>query len=67
MAAGEPSDRSVDGFERRRRWSTDEKLAMVQESFEPDGTVSMVARQQDVNPNQLFTDASFTRTAACRL
>jgi transposase-like protein len=26
----------------------------VQESFEPDRTVSMVARQHDVNPNQLF-------------
>jgi transposase len=42
------------GPERRRRWSTDEKLAMVRESFEPGKTVSMVARQHGVNPNQLF-------------
>lgn len=42
------------GPERRRRWSTDEKLAMVGESLEPGKTVSMVARQHGVNPNQLF-------------
>jgi transposase len=42
------------GPERRRRWSTDEKLTMVRESFEPGKTVSMVARQHGVNPNQLF-------------
>ena len=39
---------------RRRRWSAEEKLAMVRESFEPGKTVSMVARQHGVNPNQLF-------------
>jgi transposase len=42
------------GPERQRRWSTDEKLAMVRESFEAGKTVSMVARQHGVNPNQLF-------------
>ncbi|WP_086004916.1 IS3 family transposase [Ralstonia solanacearum] len=42
------------GPERRRRWSVDEKLAMVRESFEPGKTVSMVARQHGVNPNQVF-------------
>lgn len=42
------------GLERRRRWSSDEKLAMVRESFEPGKSVSMVARQHGVNPNQLF-------------
>jgi transposase len=42
------------GPERRRRWSTDEKLGMVRESFEPGKTVSTVARQHGVNPNQLF-------------
>ena len=42
------------GPERRRRWSPDEKLAMVRESCEPGKTVSMVARQHGVNPNQLF-------------
>jgi transposase len=42
------------GPERRRRWSSDEKLAMVRESLEPGKSVSMVARQHSVNPNQLF-------------
>jgi transposase len=44
----------LSGPERRRRWSADEKLATVRESFEPGKTVSMVARQHGVNPNQLF-------------
>lgn len=30
--------------ERRRRWSVEQKLAMVRESNEPGQTVSMVAR-----------------------
>jgi transposase len=42
------------GPERRRRWTPDEKLSMVRESCEPGKTVSMVARQHGVNPNQLF-------------
>jgi transposase len=42
------------GSERRRRWSADEKLAMVRETFEPGKTVSMVARLHGINPNQLF-------------
>lgn len=40
--------------ERRRRWSVEQKLAMVRESNEPGQTVSMVARHHGVNPNQLF-------------
>ena len=42
------------GPERRRRWSANEKLAMVRETFEPGKTVSMVARLHGINPNQLF-------------
>ncbi|WP_424948675.1 IS3 family transposase [Chromobacterium haemolyticum] len=42
------------GLERRRRWSVEEKLAMVRESFEPGQTVSLVARHHGINPNQLF-------------
>lgn len=42
------------GPERRRRWSVEEKVAMVRETFEPGKTVSMVARLHGVNPNQLF-------------
>lgn len=42
------------GPERRRRWSAQQKLTMVRESFEPGKSVSMVARQHGVNPNPLF-------------
>lgn len=42
------------GPERPPRWSSDENLAMVRESLEPGKSVSMVARQHGVNPNQLF-------------
>jgi transposase len=42
------------GPERRRRWSADEKLAMVRETFEPGKTVSMMAWLHGINPNQLF-------------
>jgi transposase len=40
--------------ERRRRWTAEQKLSMVRESFEPGKSVSLVARQHGVNPNQLF-------------
>jgi transposase len=42
------------GPERRRRWSVEEKVTMVRESFEAGKTVSIVARGHGVNPNQLF-------------
>lgn len=55
MASGKQEVMEVlTGPERRRRWSVEEKLAMVRESFEPGKTVSMVARQHGVNPNQVF-------------
>lgn len=44
----------VVGPERRRRWSLQDKLQMVRESYEPGNSVSMVARRHEVNPNQLF-------------
>lgn len=42
------------GPERRRRWSAEEKLAIVRESFDSGRTVSTVARQHGVSPSQLF-------------
>ena len=42
------------GAERRRRWTPAEKLAMVEETYAPDVTVSLVARRNGVQPNQLF-------------
>ncbi len=42
------------GPESRWRWTAEQKLAMVRESFEPVKSVSMVTRQHGVNPNQLL-------------
>jgi transposase len=51
-----PKSKEVEvlGAEHRRRWSASEKLAMVRETYEPGMTVSLVARQHGINPNQLF-------------
>ncbi|ACO80532.1 Transposase IS3/IS911 [Azotobacter vinelandii CA] len=49
-------DRHIEvlGQERRRRWSVEKKLTMVRESLEPEQSVSVVARHNGINPNQLF-------------
>ena len=41
------------GAERRRRWSVEQKLAIVAEA-EESGAVSKVARRHDLHPNQVF-------------
>src|ERR1700756_5205327 len=45
----------ITSVQRRRRWTASEKVRMVEETFEPGMTVSLVARQHGVAPNQLFT------------
>ncbi|HFI4315286.1 TPA: IS3 family transposase [Escherichia coli] len=42
------------GPEKRRRRTTQEKIAIIQQSFEPGMTVSLVARQHGVAASQLF-------------
>lgn len=42
------------GVQRRRRWTPKEKLRMVEETFLPGNSVSLVARTHGVAPNQLF-------------
>ena len=42
------------GPERRRRWSEDEKLQLVEEACRPGRSVSQVARQRGINASQLF-------------
>ncbi|WP_143531684.1 IS3 family transposase [Xaviernesmea oryzae] len=60
----------LSGPERRRRWSTAEKLAIIQETYEVDATVSIVARRHGIQPNQLFawrklaSQGALTATAA---
>jgi transposase len=52
-----PADRVeiITSVQRRRRWTAAEKVRMVEETFEPGMTVSLVARRHGVAPNQLFT------------
>jgi transposase len=52
-----PSDRIeiITSVQRRRRWTASEKVRMVEATFEPGMTVSLVARRHGVAPNQLFT------------
>lgn len=44
----------ITGSARRRHWSTEQKLRIVEESFEPGETVSSVARRNGVAPNLLY-------------
>ena len=38
----------------RRRWTTEQKLRIIEESFEPGETVSSTARRHGVAPNPLY-------------
>ena len=42
------------GDVRRRRWTTEQKLAIIEQSFEPGETVSSAARRHGVAPNLLY-------------
>jgi transposase len=42
------------GSQRRRRWTAEQKKAMVLETEQPGMNVSVVARKYEVQPNQLF-------------
>lgn len=44
----------ITSVQRRRRWSAEEKRAMVEEAQQPGSSVSQVARKYGVNPNQVF-------------
>ena len=45
----------ITSVQRRRRWSAEEKAAIVQETYAPGMSVSLVARRHGIAPNQLFT------------
>jgi transposase len=45
----------INGRERRRRWSLDDKVRIVAESREPGASVRAVAARHDVYPNLLST------------
>src|SRR6478752_3979248 len=41
--------------QRRRHWTTEEKVRIVEETYLPDNSVSIVARRHGISANQLFT------------
>jgi transposase len=43
------------GVERRRDWSDEEKLSILQEAAEPDAKIADVARRHDIKPQQIYT------------
>ena len=45
----------ITSVQRRRRWSAEEKATIVQETYAPGMSVSLVARRHGIAPNQLFT------------
>lgn len=55
MTSHNPKIEVLSGPERRRRWATAEKVAIVQETYEADATVTIVVRRHGIQPNQLFT------------
>lgn len=44
----------ITSVQRRRRWSTGEKVRLVEEAMQPGMSVSFVARQAGISPSQLF-------------
>ncbi len=45
----------ITSVQRRRRWSAEDKARIVQETYAPGMSVSVVVRQHGIAPNQLFT------------
>lgn len=43
------------GVERRRDWSDEEKLSILQEAAEPNAKIADVARRHDIKPQQIYT------------
>jgi transposase len=44
----------ITSVERRRRWSAEEKKQIIEETYLPGHSVSLVARKYDIIPSQLF-------------
>ena len=54
----------ITGPERRRRWSEEQKRAIVAESFAPGAVVSDVARRADISAGQIYRWRQELRGAA---
>ena len=45
----------ITGVERRRRWSWEQKRAIVEESLSPDASLAAIARRHEIGTGQLYT------------
>ena len=45
----------ITSVQRRRHWTTEEKVRIVEEMYLPDQSVSPVARRHGISANQVFT------------
>lgn len=45
----------ISGVKRRRRWTPEDKIRIVEETYLPGMSVSLVARRHGISGNQLFT------------
>jgi transposase len=45
----------ITGRERRRQWSAEEKLRILEEASAPDASAAEVARRHDLLPQQIYT------------
>lgn len=55
MTVSEVQSEVLSTSERRRRWSMDQKLAMVAEMMRPGSTASLVARRHGISTGLLYT------------
>jgi transposase len=54
-SAPPPRGEVLTSVQRRRRWSTAEKVRLVEEAMQPGSSVSFVARRYGLSPSLLFT------------
>ena len=57
----------INGALGRRRWSTDERARILEETLVPGAVVSLVARRHGLSPQQLFTWRREARKSAAPL
>ena len=48
------STKVIIGVQKRRKWSEEFKMSLIEETFKPGQSVSSVARQNGISPSQLF-------------
>lgn len=48
------SPKVIIGVQKRRKWSEEFKMSLIEETFKPGQSVSSVARQNGISPSQLF-------------